>query len=108
MAHWIDVFSPDETGSDGGVIRRDEQTTGARITLEEGGILAPFSITCGVYGWMMHTRCCPNREAADRDFEAMKAELDTIVEQIPRRDAVENGQSEAATAAIHAFVERFP
>lgn len=108
MPKWIDIHTPGETGSEGGEILRDEETAGARITLEQGGIVAPFSITCGIYGWMMHTRFCSDRRAADRDYEAMRAELGTIVEQIPHRDTPENGQTERVSAAISAFVKRFP
>ena len=43
-------------GSEGGVIERDEEhADGARITIEQGGTIAPYSITCGIYGWMFHT-----------------------------------------------------
>ena len=43
------------TGSEGGVILRDElHPHGARITLEQTS--TGFAITCGIYGWMVHTR----------------------------------------------------
>lgn len=41
------------TGSEEGEIIRDEEWKGAaRITIERGGEIAPFAITCGMYdGW---------------------------------------------------------
>ena len=58
-----------ETGTDGGVIVRDEEHPyGARITLEQGGFAA-FSITCGIYGWMVHTRFFSARAEADAAYE---------------------------------------
>jgi len=48
------------TGSEGGAILRDElHREGSRITLER--IAAGCAITCGVYGWMVHTRFAGNR-----------------------------------------------
>ncbi len=44
-------------GSESGTIVRDqEHPLGARLTLERWGQTAPLAITCGVYGWMVHTR----------------------------------------------------
>jgi len=60
-------------GSEGGVIVRDEEhALGARITLETGCGIAPYAITCGIYGWMMHT--CFLEELAD-DEEGQRALL---------------------------------
>ncbi|MAW97055.1 MULTISPECIES: hypothetical protein [unclassified Leeuwenhoekiella] len=43
-------------GSEDGKILKDEENSfGARITLEENGSIAPFSITIGIYGLMFHT-----------------------------------------------------
>ena len=44
------------TGSEGGTILLDEAYEDARITIERGGYSAPFSITCGVVDWLVHTR----------------------------------------------------
>src|SRR3954471_2347950 len=60
-------------GSEDGVIVVDEEhDLGARITLERDGSVAPFAITCGIYGWAFHTRFFSTRETADRDLETMK------------------------------------
>lgn len=46
-----------QDGSEEGAIVLDEEhTDGARITLERDSKTAPAAITCGVYGWMVHTR----------------------------------------------------
>jgi hypothetical protein len=46
-----------EQGSENGLTLKDEeQVRGARITLERDTRIAPFAITCGIYGWMVHTR----------------------------------------------------
>ena len=43
-------------GSESGLIQRDEvYDNAARITLEADGRIAPYSITCGIFGWMVHT-----------------------------------------------------
>ena len=48
--------STEEWASEGGVILRElEHPDGARIALERGGAVSPFAITCGIYGWMVHT-----------------------------------------------------
>jgi len=64
------------TGSEGGVIvRDDEHDAGARITLEEATAIAPFAITCGVYGVMVHTRYFGERVVAERAHDEMRAAL---------------------------------
>ena len=46
-----------QKGSEGGAILRDEEhPQEARITFERDTRIAPFAITCGIYGCMMHTR----------------------------------------------------
>ena len=65
-----------QAGSEGGIILRDEEhPLGARITLEQGGRIAPFSITCGVYGLLMHTRFFEAQAKGEQDYEAMKSAL---------------------------------
>ena len=64
LMEWItyeDGKTIGSTGSEGGVILRDEECPdGARITLEEETHMGvPFAITCGVYGWLVHTRTEP-------------------------------------------------
>jgi hypothetical protein len=83
-------------GSEGGTIVLDEEHPGgARITLEQGGHTAPWAITCGVYGLMVHTRFFADRSTAEAEYEAMKRPLairspvsDTLGNQSPRTSRV--------------------
>jgi hypothetical protein len=97
-------------GSEGGVIERDEEhPDGARITVERGGSIAPYSITCGVYGWMLHTRFFGTAQEASQAFEEMKVGLADILSLIP---LVSDPQADTRCArvvdAIQDFVARFP
>ena len=69
-----------QTGSEDGVIIADEEhSDGARITLEVDGHFAPYSITCGIYGTMVHTAFAADRTEATVMFDAMKAELERVL-----------------------------
>ncbi len=98
-----------QRGSEGGLILRDdEHQLGSRITLEEGGS-TPFSITCGIYGWMFHTRFCGGQTEASAEFDRMKESLSSILALIPRADDPQAEEKcRAVTDSITAFVERFP
>jgi hypothetical protein len=90
-------------GSEDGIIVLDEEhTQGARITLEKDGRIAPWAITCGVYGLMFHTRFFANRLTADAEYAAMKTALDALVSQLDPADLA--GQGRLAGD----FVVRFP
>ncbi|MGM8226954.1 hypothetical protein ACSV5M_10250 [Cellvibrio sp. ARAG 10.3] len=68
------------TGSEDGVIIRDEvHAEGARLTLESDGVTAPYSITSGVYGEFFHTTFLSSRDEAEKEFEAMRAEIDSYL-----------------------------
>ena len=96
------------SGSEGGVIRRDEEhDSGARITLEEGGAAAPWSITCGIYGWMVHTRFLATEDEGNQEFELMKTALEEVLRIFPPEDDATAEKMSAASRAIAAFVERF-
>jgi hypothetical protein len=63
------------TGSEGGRIVCDEEhPAGVRVTLEEGGH-TPWSITCGVYGLMVHTIFFSEANEAQPAWERIKGEL---------------------------------
>jgi hypothetical protein len=98
-----------EIGSENGVIVADQEyRAGARITLERDGS-TPFSITCGIYGWMAHTRFFATEQEASEAFEAMKVELARIVDLIPLRDDPQASErAHEAEEQIHAFIEHFP
>lgn len=111
MTGWTQLEgAPDAIGSEGGRIRVDEEhPLGARITLEEGGTIAPWSITCGVYGWMMHTVFCSSEIECRETYQGMKAGLDAIMDMIPRNDDLDaEAQTEAVADAIQVFIARFP
>ncbi len=100
-----------ETGSEDGVILLDEEYSGgARITLERDGSHAPFAITCGIYGWMAHTRYFATEQEAHEEFEAMKAELARIADLIPMQDDPQvDKRADEVVREIEAFVrENFP
>jgi hypothetical protein len=95
-------------GSEGGTVRRDEEhDLGARITLEEGASIAPWSITCGIYGWMFHTRFFGSEEEGNREFEQMKVGLEEVLQVIPLMDDATPEKMSAVSSAIEAFVKRF-
>ena len=79
----------------------------ARITLERNGETAPFTITCGLAGWFVHTVFFSTEDEAQTTFKSMMADLDKIIALVPLRDSERrnpNGhdnteQDETATAA---------
>src|SRR5437870_981117 len=70
------------SGSEKGVIANDEWHKNARITLERDTPAAPFAITCGIAGLMVHIRYFGTRTEAEREYEAMKRELQHITRLI--------------------------
>ncbi len=99
-----------QEGSESGTIIRDEEhPSGARITLERNTPTAPFAITCGVYGWMIHTRFFKTESDALAQFDAMKGSLSEITAIIP---PVDDPQLEAGirgvSDALNAFVKQYP
>ena len=99
-----------QLGDENGLIMGDEEYDGiCRITLEQGGAIAPFAITCGIYGWFFHTRFFGDAAEAVRSFEAMQPALATIVESIPlSSDADKEDRMVSVGEAISQFVEKFP
>ena len=76
-------------GSENGKILKDEENSfGARITLEESGSIAPFSITLGIYGVMFHTDFYSSLENAKTEFGIFKSKVEKIIEHysIPEND----------------------
>lgn len=97
-------------GSENGVIIRDEEhPDGARITLERDTDIAPFAITCGIYGWMFHTRYFGLEPQARAEFDSMSKELSKITAMIPLETASDvHDKSRAVSESISDFVRRFP
>ena len=88
-----------QTGSEKGVILDDEEhSLGARITLEKGGDIAPFSVTCGIYGLLVHTRFFSDEADGKQAYEAMKLGL----------VAVADAGGENANERASAFIAEFP
>ncbi len=90
-------------GSEAGIIVLDEELPeGARITLEEDARVAPWSITCGVYWLMFHTRFFGDRLTAEAEYASMKSALEDLMSQLNSADLA--GQGRLAGD----FVDRFP
>ena len=93
-------------GSENGeTIRDEEHPIGARITLERNAGSAPFAITCGVYGWMVHTRFFSNENEANLEYEKMKASIEEIVSSF---NDPANDDRLATGQAIERFVAEYP
>lgn len=70
-----------QVGSENGCIIADEEYRhSCRITLEKDGVTAPYSITCGVYGLMVHTIFAGSIAEAEKEFEEMKNELQAFID----------------------------
>jgi hypothetical protein len=83
-------------GSENGTIIVDEEHPfGARITLERETRWAPFAITCGVYGWMVHTRFFKTPGEADDAMREMKVDLKALASN-PSGDGASD------------FIDRYP
>ena len=70
----------------------------------------PYAITCGVYGYLVHTRFLADDETALYALDAMKSALAAIVDQIPLDDDDPQWAQHIAaveTAAAQ-FVRDFP
>lgn len=98
-----------DIGTENGIILRDEvYSGGARITLERDGY-TPFAITCGISGWMVHTRLFATEQEANEAFETMKSELACILDLIPSHDDPQaNERMTEAGEAMRAFIKEFP
>ncbi len=96
-------------GTEGVILCDEEHTDGARITLEKNGIAAPYAVTCGIPGWLVHTRFFQTERTARKAFKAMKAGLASVLCIIPREEDVTDGTKlMQVNAALADFMERFP
>ena len=94
-------------GSENGtIIRDDEHTAGARITLEENGH-QPFGITCGVYGLMVLTAFASTREEADIKYEAMRSDIGKFLERISDETITEDESMSLAEDWCSEFAEKY-
>jgi hypothetical protein len=110
--NWYDFddgFSIGTSGPEGGLIVRDEEhRDGARITLEEDGSFSGFSVTCGIYGWTVHTIYFSEEYEADKEFGKMKDDLSRILELISETDQRDEEAIAAVEEEINEFVEKYP
>jgi hypothetical protein len=99
-----------QCGSEAGVVVRDEEhPLGARITLERRTPTAAFAITCGVYGWMVHTRFFSDERGAKAEYAKMRDALTSILNIVPEAsDAEISEKMRPVHEAVASFVERFP
>ena len=63
----------------GEILLDEENSFGARITLEKNGSIAPFSITIGIYGLMFHTDFYSSSENAKNEFKNFKNKIDKVI-----------------------------
>lgn len=95
-------------GSEEGVVVRDEEhSLGARITLERAASVAPFAITCGIYGWMMHTRFFSSEAEAESQYELMKNSLSVLLEAAEHTAAIDGGR-QVLMGGVEQFVGEYP
>ena len=89
----------------GETIRDEEHALGARITLEQNTNIAPCAITCGIYGWLVHTRFFGTEDEAIAEYDKMKSAISEIIKPFgdPSYD-----HRPATEKAIEVFVETFP
>jgi hypothetical protein len=96
-------------GSEGGAVVADEShDDGARITLERSTRLAPFAITCGVSGWLVHTRFFELEVEARSQFDAMKLALARMTQAVKSVDDVQPNDTSLIGRLCREFVEEFP
>ena len=73
--------------------------------MERDTDVAPYAITCGIYGSMLHTRYLSRAEQAQVDYEGMKEALAALL------DLADDDSSEGRKAfsdGAKDFVERYP
>ncbi len=89
------------------ILRDEEHPAGARITLERDAGRIPFAITCGIYGFFLHTCYRGTEDVAHRAYAAMQRELARILD-LSAAEPPPAGEPDPVLAAISEFVENFP
>jgi hypothetical protein len=92
---------------DGAILRDEEHSLGARISLERDTSVAPFAITCGIDGWMLHTRYFSSENEAGAQYDAMKSALGALIEAADKTAEIDGGR-QVLMDGVSAFVETFP
>jgi hypothetical protein len=97
------------SGSEGGTIVADESYDDeARITLERSTRQAPFAITCGVSGWLVHTCFFESEAEARSQFEAMKVALARLTKAVRSTDDTQANNTSLIGRLCQEFAEEFP
>ncbi len=105
-----------QTGSEEGTIEIDEEhPLGARITLEADA-RTPAAVTCGIYGWMVHTRFFGDRAEAADACESMKRDLDLVAGFLASAGEFASdadadgvmGVQPVLSSALRGFLDRYP
>jgi hypothetical protein len=95
-------------GSEEGIVVRDEEHfLGARITLERAASVAPFAITCGIYGWMMHTCFLDSEPEAESQYDLMKDSLATLLDAAEQTAEIDGGRH-VLMDGVAKFVGEYP
>ena len=80
---WSEIDNGETIGTigseNGEIIKDEEHSKGARLTIEKGGDIAPYTLTSGIYGCFFHTTHLSNIKEGISEFEAMKAEISEFV-----------------------------
>lgn len=85
---WNNLYEPDATGSEGGLIIFDEEyKDSCRITLEK--CERYYAITCGVYGGMMHKTLCDSTKYQEM-YDNMKKDLQEFIDKETTFEEEEN------------------
>lgn len=80
---WVPCHGKWKKGPENGWVIEDEEIPSVcRITLEEDCDAAPYAITCGVYGLMVHTTWDDDYGDAMEKYEAMKKDLRQCAEML--------------------------
>jgi hypothetical protein len=97
-------------GSEGGTISWDEEYADqVRITLEQDESRSFYAITCGVAGWMVHTRFFGSSAEALAAFEEMRPALVELLSSLPPSDPKPSREVlREGGARLAGFISRFP
>ena len=78
------------------------------MTIEEEASSAPFTLTCTIYGWMSHARFFVSEAEANDEFEAMKSDLEKLLDFISEDEEEDEETREAFAVELEEFVEMYP
>jgi hypothetical protein len=96
-------------GSEGGTISWDEAYADQlRLTLEEDESRSFYAITCGIAGWLVHTRFFGSATEAYAAFEEMRPALVELWSRLPASEPEPSREARhQGGVLLSAFVARF-